>query len=230
VTDNNPFEFYLMAPRGVQLHLTSLGIEVPGEAAYEKALDEIEGPIRRLLERNVDLIVQSGVPPIVNRGWGAEDELRARVAQWTSLPFASDIGCSIAAFQALGVHRPAMLTTVTYHPAISRYLAHADIEVVASPDESAFIPPEADRQSPGAAYAGAVALAKSVQEADGVFIPIASRPTVSIIDELEEATGLPVVTSTQAQIWYGLRLGGIDPAEVQGFGRLFQPNVEAIAE
>src|SRR5262245_39634066 len=74
VCDTNAYEFYLMAPPGVQLLLTSLGIDgpEPREVLYERAIERIETPIRRVLERRPDVIVQAGVPPIVNRGWGFE--------------------------------------------------------------------------------------------------------------------------------------------------------------
>lgn len=222
VTDNNPYEFYLMAPLGVQLVLTSLGIEVPGPEAYERALAGIEAPIRRLLARNVDVIVQAGVPPIVERGWGAEDELRARVAQWTDLPFASDIGCSIAALHALGVHRLVVLANPDLERGLREYLAHADIEVLEGPEELAPDRAPVDPLAPGTAYRAARALGRSVSEADGLFIPIASRPTVGMIGTLEADIGVPVITSAQAMMWQGLRLAGVGTHEVVGFGRLFE--------
>ena len=122
VCDTNAFEFYLMAPEGVQMLLTSLGIETPGLPAYETAIAGIETPIRRLLGRRPDCIVQAGVPPIVTKGWGFEDELKARVAKITELPFASDIGCCIAAMHAAGIKRVAVLANAGLQKPLAEYL------------------------------------------------------------------------------------------------------------
>jgi maleate isomerase len=223
VSDTNPIEFYLMAPSGVQLVLTSLGIgdDGPRAEAYERAIAGIETPIRRLLARKVDVIVQAGVPPVVQKGWGFEEELRARVARWTNVPFASDVGCSIAAMQALGIRRVAMLVADDMQRSFAEYIAHAGIDVAAA--RSIRIPEgqEAGTLSLKVPYQAAVDLVQSTSGVDGVWIPIAARPSVGMIEALEEAIGLPVVTSAQAMMWQGLRLLGVRPSEVTGFGRLF---------
>ena len=222
VTDNNPYEFYLMAPPGVQLVLTSLGISVPGPGEYERVIADIETPIRRLLARHVDVIVQAGVPPIVEKGWGFEDVLRKRVAQWTDVPFASDVGCCIAAMQALGLRRIALLVNEGYQKSFAEYVSRAGIEVIAAQSIR-----NVEGEEPGSVplsvpYRAAVALRRSAPEADGVWIPIAARPTVGMIADLERAIGVPVVTSAQAMMWQGLRLAGVPTNEVESFGRLFQ--------
>jgi maleate isomerase len=222
VTDNNPYEFYLMAPPGVQLVLTSLGIAVPGSASYEQAVANIETPIRRLLDRNVDVIVQAGVPPVVEKGWGFEDELRKRVAQWTDVPFASDVGCCIAAMQAAGMRRITLLVNEGYQKSFAEYISHAGIEVIAAqsiPAVEGIEPGEAPLSIP---YRAAVALHRSAPDADGMWIPIAARPTVGMIADLERGIGVPVVTSAQAMMWQGLRLAGVPTSEVEGYGRVFQ--------
>ena len=222
VTDNNPFEFYLMAPPGVQLVLTSLGIEIPGPGEYERAIANIETPIRRLLSRNVDVIVQAGVPPVVENGWGFEDVLRKRVAQWTDVPFASDVGCCIAAMQAAGMRRITLLVNEGYQKSFAEYISHAGIQVIATASIHAIEGIEAGEVPLSVPYRAAVALHRSAPEADGMWIPIAARPTVGMIGDLERTIGVPVVTSAQAMMWQGLRLAGVPTSEVEGFGRIFQ--------
>jgi maleate cis-trans isomerase len=224
VTDNNPFEFYLMAPPGVQLVLTSLGLPegVRGDDAYARAIAGIEEPIRRLLGRGVDVIIQAGVPPIVEKGWGFEDELRARVAQWTELPFASDVGCCIAAMHALGMQRIGLLVSGANQQSFAEYIGHAGIDVATAQGISTPPREETGAQPLSVPYRAAVALRRAAPDIDGVWIPIASRPTVGMIEEIERAIGVPVVTSAQAMMWQGLRLAEVPMHEVVGFGRLFQ--------
>jgi maleate cis-trans isomerase len=223
VSDNNPIEFYLMAPPGVQMVLTSMGIADGGNRAelYARAIADIEIPIRRLLNRKVDVIVQSGVPPVVTRGWGFEDELAARVATITDLPFASDIGCCIAAFRALGVVKVAVLADNSMLQGMADYLGHAGLEQVATGFPGG-VAAEPGAESLGVFYRGAAELHRAATNADVIYIPGANRPTVGMIQALEEDIGIPIVTSAQATFWRGLCLAGVNPALVSGYGRLFQ--------
>ena len=73
-------EFYLMAPPGVELFLGTMNLGGMRQEEYDKAIANIHVPLGLLAAHKPDAIVQAGVPPIVMRGWGCEDELRARVA------------------------------------------------------------------------------------------------------------------------------------------------------
>lgn len=222
VSDNNPFEFYLMAPPGVQMVLTSLGISGGlRDEEYARAIAGIEAPIRRLLSRSADVIIQAGVPPIVSRGWGFEDELRARVAEWTPVPFATDIGCCIAALQALGIGRLALLASAALQHGVPEYLNHAGIEVVAA--QAPEIAEGSQHSLPlSVPYRAGVTLYQSAPHVDGLLILGAFMPTVGMIQDLERAIGVPVVSSAQAMMWQGLRFAGVPCREVAGFGALFQ--------
>lgn len=223
VSDTNPYEFYLMAPRGVQLVLTSMGLPEGhhGDDEYERAIEAIDEPIQRLLGRKVDVIVQAGVPPIVMKGWGYEDELRARVADLTGVPFASDVGCCIAAMQAVGMNRIGLLVSGNHQRSFADYIANAGIDTIAASD----VPNDGHEPSNlplSVPYRAAVALHRANPDIDGIWIPIAARPSVGIIEAIETDTGVPVVTSSQAMMWQGLRMAGVATSEVVGFGRLFQ--------
>jgi maleate isomerase len=64
-------------------------------------------------------------------------------------------------------------------------------------------------------------LAKDTPDADGIWITGALMPSVSTLEALEQASGLPVVGSMQAMAWQGLRLAGVND-QMQGFGRLLR--------
>ncbi len=225
VSDNNPYEFYLMAPPGVQMVLTSLGRRGIGDPLdeYRQAMAGIEEPIRRVLSRKVDCIVQAGVPPTVTAGWGFEGELRARIAKITDVPFATDIGCSIAAMHALGISRVAVLASDHMMSGLPEYLAHVGIQVVASRPVLSEGDPESEALS--VPYRAAIALHRSAPAHDGIYIPGAFLPVVGVIEEMEKNLDIPVVTSAQAMMWRGLAMAGVNPALVAGFGRLFREPV-----
>ncbi len=223
VTDTNIHEFYLMAPAGVELFLASMNLGGMRQEEYDKAIANIDGPIRLLAHHDPHAIIQPGVPPIVTRGWGFEDELRARVAEITSAPFFSDIGAVISALRTVRSSRIAVLS-YSFDDAlmntIAAYMANADIQLAgwdrvqpAWPQDIAAVPLEI-------VYRAARALfERCAGQADGLWITHASMPSVGIIAELERDLSVPVVSSAQALMWAGLRAAGVHEP-VSGYGSL----------
>jgi maleate isomerase len=244
VFDTHPFEFYLMAPPGVQLVMSSLEVGLMDSAladksggpridqgygaraadrdAYRRTVDRIEALVQRLANRKVDAILQTGVPPLVVAGWGTEEVLRARVAKVTPAPYITDVTASIEAMKALGITRVAVASGVFDEELIGLirdYLRHAGIELVGHqriglPGESGTLPMER-------VYRAARDVYRQSPQADGVWITHAATPSVSVIEALERDLGAPVMSSFQALVWAGLQMAGVRD-RVTGFGRLFE--------
>ncbi len=60
-------------------------------------------------------------------------------------------------------------------------------------------------------------------QADTIFVSCTDLPALSLIDELEERHGKPVITSNQATFWGCAKLAGVKP--VQGYGRLLRDHL-----
>lgn len=223
VTDTNIHEFYLMAPPGVELFLASMNLGGMRQEEYDKAIANIDGPIRMLAHHDPHVIIQPGVPPIVTRGWGFEDQLRERVGAITKAPFFSDVGAVISGLKAVHSRRIAVLS-YSFDDAlmgtIAGYLSHAEIELVGwdrvqplwSGDVAA-VPLET-------VYQAARALAeRHAGRIDGLWITHASMPSVGVIADLERDLGIPTVSSAQALMWAGLRAANMGEP-IDGFGRL----------
>jgi maleate isomerase len=67
----------------------------------------------------------------------------------------------------------------------------------------------------------AIRVAEASTEADAVYLPCGSLPVISVIDEIESRTGLPVVACAQAQVAACLKRVGY-PSPIEGFGRLLR--------
>ncbi|MSQ26992.1 MAG: hypothetical protein EXR51_02495 [Dehalococcoidia bacterium] len=224
VAENNPFEFYLMAPPGVTLVMTALGHSGPlNQAAFDLMLANIDEAVERLLVRKIDAIVVAGVPHIASKGWGYEDVIRQQVAKLTPLPLVTDLGLCIDAMTALGLRKVAVLTPFDdpMHRLLSDYVGHAGITVAGAKsirpseelyEEISFVPL-------ANVYRAAKAVFQAAPGADGVWITGALMPTVGVIAALEQDLGVPVVTSMQAMAWGGLRAVGVRDT-VTGYGRL----------
>ena len=57
-------------------------------------------------------------------------------------------------------------------------------------------------------------------EADAIFLSCGGIRSLEVAEEIEQATGKPVITSNQAQFWSCLRRAGITD-ELNGFGQIF---------
>jgi maleate isomerase len=58
------------------------------------------------------------------------------------------------------------------------------------------------------------------KDADAIFLSCGGIRSVEVIQEIENITGKPVITSNQAQVWSCLRKAGIKD-NIQGFGQIF---------
>lgn len=231
--ENNGYEFYLMAPDGVTIVMTSLRVTELTQRQYDDAVNRMDAAVAELEDRRVDAIIQAGVPLVVTRGWGFEEKLLAEMARQTSIPMATDIGACIRAMRTLGMKRVAMLTPFdeSMHRQLVEYVGHAGIEVVAArslwpSDEAAMSRRYGVSTMPLAEpYHAAKETYLSAPSADGVWITGALMPSVAVIDSLEQDLGVPVVTSMQAMTWAGLGLARVK-AQVPGYGRLFDRGYE----
>jgi maleate isomerase len=227
--ENNAYEFYLMAPDGVTICLTSLRVMALTQEQYSGAVDRIESAVAEMVSRKVDAMVQAGVPLTVTKGWEFHKQLTAQVAGLTNIPFVTDIGACIEAMQTLEMKRVVMVTPFddAMHEKLVRYVANAGIQVVAA---HSIRPPQAEEISRhydvstlslSVPYQAGKALFRSTADADGIWITGALMPSVAAIEPLERDLKVPVVSSMQAMMWAALRLAGVR-AEVGGYGRLFQ--------
>ncbi len=213
----------MMAPEGVQMVLTSLGLGGMSVANYERALAGLEGPVERLLPRKPNAIIQTGIPPLVHAGWGVEAELRERVARLTPVPYITDAAGSIAAMKAVGIRRVVVVSAFEdpLPDLIKSYLAHAKVEMVGHVNAAAGSDLESGELPLLTVYEAARSVFEEhAAEADGIWITQASMPSAGVIAELERDLGVPAVSSAQALMWAGLRLAGISD-RIDGFGRLF---------
>lgn len=227
--ENNSYEFYLIAPEGVTIVMTSLGVVISGDGqpGYSEAMDRLEAATAEIMSRKPDSIVQAGVPPVVTKGWGYEDEVLRRVASVTNTPMATDIGGCIAAMQAVGIRKPVMLTPFDdlLHQQLSDYVMHGGIEVVAARSVLSDVAGgelrgyEVSTMDLGVVKRFAADLFHATPGADGVWITGALMPSVAVIEVLEQELGVPVVSSMQAMAWRGLRLAGVEDS-IKGFGKL----------
>jgi maleate isomerase len=152
---------------------------------------------------------------------GVDAVARAIGAAKPGVPFTTPITAAVAAFRRLGLRRIAVLTPYVdeVNEAIHGFLAATGLEVVEfgsfhlrTEPEIASVPPEA------IVAAGRAVMAPG---AEALFISCTGLQGHAAIGPLEAATGKPVVTSNQAQVWEALSLIGYGQP-LHGYGRLLE--------
>ncbi len=221
--DTPAYEFYRMAPPGVTMVGTIMGIRVLTDDDISRALEELDRVAKQYSKDRVDIVVLGGSPPIILGGAGSEKRLAERMEHASGIQATTSQAAAIAALKALGVGRVAVASPFDEHQndKLKQYIEAFGIRVVAIKglgvplEELAFLPTEKS-------YRLAREAVRDAKEGvNGIYIPCAQWPTVENIRVLENDTNLPVVTSLQAMLWYCLRKLGIRD-KVEGFGKLFE--------
>ncbi len=132
------------------------------------------------------------------------------------------ISAAIAAFEALGARRIAVVTPYTAEVTapVVRMFQDAGIEVTAVGsflEGSDLVVARISETS----VAEGVRRMVSVADCDAVFVSCTSLRTFGIIESLEAELGVPVVSSNVALMWRLLRLAGVDD-HIDDLGTLFR--------
>lgn len=129
------------------------------------------------------------------------------------------ITASLKGLEALGVRRIAMLTPWPddVNEVAGSYVAEHGFEVAAKGSFKQAVDGKIHRVPPRAVYQAGLELGR--RKVDGLLISGTGLRVASVLGELEEDLGKPVVTSTQSLAWHSLRLAGYQEP-VRGFGRL----------
>jgi maleate cis-trans isomerase len=133
-TDMDAYQFYRVAPEGMMLVTMGLNLQGHSLEAVENELPAFWKAIDLLAKRKVDRIALSGVPVASMLGRKRMREILTEAEQRSGIPCDTDFEAHIAALQHFGATKIA-LATRWHQPtidAVTRYLADAGIEVLAS--------------------------------------------------------------------------------------------------
>ena len=133
-TDLDAYQFYRVAPEGMMLLTTGLDLKDYTLAAVEVELPALWQRFDLLAKKKVDRLSLSGVPVASALGRKKMREILAEGQKRTGIACDTDLEAHIATLQHLGAKRIALATrwpepVIT---ALTRYLAEAGIEVIAS--------------------------------------------------------------------------------------------------
>lgn len=224
-TEVFPYEFYLAAPEGVTLVLTTLAIVELSPQEVDRSYEISVRAAKEMARAGADLIVFGGVPINVSRGFENVDALIRETEAEVGVPVTTSLNSQMAGLRQVGARRvavvhpfdendlgPQRLFKGRLEGAGFEYVGcvgagYRAIDLGKIPLETAL---ELGRQ-----------VVRDHPEADTILVSCPHWAVAKSIDAMERELERPVVTSSQSIIWNALRLCGIDD-RVDGYGRLLR--------
>ena len=209
-----------MLPEDIMMVYSSLHVQELRQEDFDRAISMLDEAVEHMVDGEADSIIVGGGPVVA--AIGSDQGVVDRTKEISGKPSISTTGAMITALDSLKAKKIVVATPYVEerNEILRKYLEARGFEVVAMKGlgirrfaEIARLPFETPHEL-------AVEVAKSAPEAEAVYIPCARFPVVSSIAAIEEAAGIPVVTSTQAMVWWGMRAIGLND-NVAGYGKLY---------
>jgi len=219
-------EFNMMAPQGVSVHASRL--DISGFYSSDSPII-VMSSIKKAAK-----LLKMVDPSVVVFGCTSssfmedEGEIKKQIEDETGAPAISSSGAVIQALRVLGCHAVAISTP--YLEFInekekawleSKGFEVSDIRGLGLGKDQTEIR-LIGRQPAHIIYELARVAARCRPEC--IFISCGNLATAPVINSLEIDLGIPVVTSSQASLWYALRTAGLN-LPVEGYGMLLQRTI-----
>ena len=212
-----------MLPSDVRLAVLSLGVGRLTPEELEKAHEQILAKVELLDREGVDVINVGGSPVVTAYGMAGHARLLEEIGARVSRPFVTALQAEIEGIRAVGANRVAIASPYPTAQTQRRVgiLEEEGFRVVGA--ESLDIERNRDIAvlDPADVADFAVRVAESSPIAEVVYLPCGSLPVISVIEEIESRTGLPVVACAQAQVAACLKRVNY-PTAIEGYGRLLR--------
>ena len=216
-------DWFKPLPEGVNIIFATLGVEEHTPKEFHKASESVERAARGLIRLGAEAVLLGGSPlATLGHGEGTVG-LAQRLQVETDIPVTTGQEAAVVALQCLGVKR--LLLVTPYRESLNQGM-RAHLEGVGfrvlclksalcpGPKEMAQLPPEVPYRLAKEAF-------QQAPDADGVYIPNPKWQTMEIIEALESDLKIPVVTTVQSSVWWGLRQLKVREAR-SGYGKLLE--------
>lgn len=215
-------------PAAIKLVHLTMDFQQGTEGEFAASMPGYEAKVAELAAQKADLIRVLGAPPFMIQGVKGE---RAILDAWEkkyNVPMVTSSLNHVRAFKTLGVKK---IVGATYLPAnlntiFGNYLTDAGFDVLGI--EGVDVPFHDVPKVPAAEfYEHLVKIFAKHKDGECLYMLGSAWKTLSIIDQLEETLGVPVVHPLPARCWETqLRLGLRQP--IPGYGRLLAEMPELV--
>ncbi len=221
-TEVFPYEFYMVAPKGVTLVITTLAIVDMSKEEVDRSYQITMNAIESMKRAKIDVMVLGGVPVNVSRGFDNVDVVTRELAQDMGIPVTTSIGAQVAALRQVGAKKVAVGHPFKDEPGkmFIDYTAQYGFQLTgliglqSPPAEMGLIRTE-DTLAMGRR------LLRENPEADTIWLPCPHWACAEAIEPLEQELGVSVISANQAITWQAMRIAGVED-RIPGYGRLLR--------
>jgi maleate cis-trans isomerase len=205
VIDNGAYEFYRLVQDRIMLVMIPVGLAEFSGKDVERVFAPINSYVDKLMERRVDIVVQSGVPLPALIGVEAHDRLIAHISDYARRPATSSVLGVVRAAKRLGLKKIAFANkwSESMNRTLGEFFARENIAVAGV--ASKIIGPSQFQKMSGAenielAYELGRQALLDIPEADGLYIGGGAWLSQPVAEALEKEFDKPVITNISAMI------------------------------
>ena len=212
-----------MYPRDVRFISESVGLQSLNREGYDAVVEGVAPAARRLAGRGADAVMLMGTSLSFYKGPAFNARLREQLAAESGLPALTMSDAIVAALRGLSAVRIAAATAYgdEVNQQLCEYLTVEGFAVVAvrGLEITSICDGALDRVTSTNLMDLGQATAAAASDADALLVSCGGLRTLDTLQPLEDATGLPVVSSFPHALWAGMALLGL-PRALPGYGVL----------
>lgn len=217
-----PSDWDLILPKGFTMVASGLNVQAHTESEFNKAIDALGAGLGIFAAEECDAILMGGITLGTQRGYAAEQEVVSKLSRQVGLPVSTAMSATVEALKHLKVRSTVIATAYkeTINQSVKKYYQDGGLEVLAIKGLEVAKPVDQVKLPEYASYKVARELFREHPQVDSLLIQGRWR-SVAYVQELEDDTGKPVVSSTAASLWWVMHTLGIK-VSIKDFGRLLR--------
>jgi maleate cis-trans isomerase len=217
-----PSDWDLILPKGFTIVSSGLNVQSHTEAEFDKAIEALGVGLGIFAAEECDVALMGGITLGTQRGYAAEQQVVAELSRQVGLPVSTAMSATVEAMKHLEIRSTVIATAYkeTINQAVKKYYEDGGLEVLAIKGLEVSKPVEQVKLPDYASYKVARELYRQHSTTDSVLIQGRWR-SVAYIQELEEDTQKPAVSSTAASLWWVMHVLGIK-VPIPRFGKLLR--------
>jgi len=217
-----PSDWDLILPKGFTIVASGLNVQAHTEGEFNKAIEALGAGLGIFAAEECDAILMGGITLGTQRGYAAEQEVVAKLSQQVGVPVSTAMSATVEALKHLNVRSTVIATAYkeSINQAVKKYYEDGGIKVLAIKGLEVSKPVDQVKLPDYASYKVARELFRRQPEVDSILIQGRWR-SVAYVQELEDDTQKPVVSSTAASLWWVVHALGMK-APVEGYGKLLR--------